>query len=144
MLNTFYCEVMPAWKVISFFTGTVSKICFPFRSIEFIHEKERQETDGKTAHTGFQTMPFPKFSNHFITISTFACFMLSSNIIPIFYDRLLCTHRRGTMKGQRPLEGQASPSQRSRGEQPQTEWWLAGSDYPIQTSNLSPWKEEEK
>ena len=41
--------LMLTWKAISIFTaGTVSKICFSFPSIEFIHEKKRQETDGET------------------------------------------------------------------------------------------------
>ena len=42
-------------KAISFFTGTVSEICFPFSSIEFIHEKEGKETDGSTDRREFSS-----------------------------------------------------------------------------------------
>ena len=54
-----------------------------------------------------------------------SCFLQESRILFIF----------GGQRGD-----QASPWWRSKGERHQTEWWPEGSDYQIQTSNLSPWK----
>ena len=78
-------------------------------------------------------------------LSRFARFTLSSNIQSNSNNLCWSTLHKVKVKVHRKtLEGEASPCQRSRGEQPRTGWWLAGSDCRTQTSNLSPCKEEEE
>ena len=141
------------WKAISFFTssGTVSRFVFPFLQLNLFMKRKGKRLMVKQSHRGFSNKKqchLLKFQiiSHFSICSLHAFFkhQLKSNNL-----RWSTLHNRGPSKAKlkvhrKTLKGQASPCQRSRGERHQTGWWLAGSDCQIQTSNLSPCKEEEK
>ena len=97
---------------ISFFTsiGTVSKICFP--AIEFIHEKESEETDGETVPDRFSknneiSESFKSFG-HFHDLLA-SRFLQTSNQIPIIFVGLHCTRSRSRSIG-RPSKAKLVPA----------------------------------